>query len=60
MACGDFDGDGIDDLAVSSPTKGLIDEVFERQARMNRSGRFGVHEGLQSIVVAESLANIER
>eukprot|EP00438_Fugacium_kawagutii_P005327 Skav210301 [mRNA] locus=scaffold475:144198:145342:- [translate_table: standard] len=32
LACGDFDGDGIDDLAVGSPTRGSIDQVFERQA----------------------------
>ncbi|CAJ1353524.1 unnamed protein product [Effrenium voratum] len=32
LACGDFDGDGISDLAVSSPTVGVIDDTFERQA----------------------------
>ena len=32
LACGDFDADGIDDLAVGSPTRGPIDQVFERQA----------------------------
>ena len=37
LACGDFDGDGISDLAVSSPTTGLIDQVFERQAGMTNT-----------------------
>lgn len=42
LACGDFDGDGISDLAVSSPTTGLIDQVFERQAY---SGQLAVFFG---------------
>lgn len=42
LACGDFDADGIDDLAVGSPTRGPIDQVFERQAY---SGRVDVFFG---------------
>lgn len=49
LACGDFDGDGIDDLAVSSPTKGLIDEVFERQAYSGQVDVFfGSAQGLST------------
>jgi len=42
LACGDFDADGIDDLAVGSPTRGPIDQVFERQAG-DMLGRSGLH-----------------